>query len=132
MLLYLSRLAVAALALAAAGPSAVNTSLTEDGRVGKITDAQGSGAVRPAIAERWTPLADGMLLMPGDWLRTDLRGANALTVRLVAQARLTIGPGSLVELSAPSESAFTRGMRKSSRPRSRPWKSWAPIGKPSP
>ena len=39
--------------------------------------------------------------MPGDWLRTDLRGANAAAVRLVGQTQLTIGPGALVELISP-------------------------------
>ena len=80
-----------------------NDTLTKDGRIGKITDSQGICAIRPAMAERWTPLDEGSLVMPGDWLRTDLRGANAMTVRLVGQTQLTIGPGSLVELVSPKQ-----------------------------
>ena len=29
--------------------------LTEDGRIGKVTDVQGIVAIKPVLAERWTP-----------------------------------------------------------------------------
>ncbi|HKD38078.1 MAG TPA: hypothetical protein VKB78_14795, partial [Pirellulales bacterium] len=35
----------------------VAKSLTDDGRIGKIDDAQGVVIVRPALAQRWTPVA---------------------------------------------------------------------------
>jgi hypothetical protein len=41
-----------------------------------------------------------MLVKPGDWLRTDVRGANAATVLLTSQFKVTAGPGSLVELQS--------------------------------
>jgi Flp pilus assembly protein TadD len=87
----------------------VGDTLTEDGRVGIVSDAQGITAVKPAMAERWTPLDEGALVMPGDWLRTDLRGANAIAVRLVPSTRLTIGPGGLVEIVGPKQIRIDSG-----------------------
>ena len=56
----------------------VAKSLTEDGRIGKIVDAQGLIVLRPALASRWTPVGRETLLKMGDWIRTDIRGANAV------------------------------------------------------
>lgn len=81
----------------------VGDTLTEDGRIGKVIDSQGIAAVKPAAGERFTPLADGLLLMPGDWVRTDVRGANAVAMRLVRDVHVTIGPGALVELTGPTQ-----------------------------
>jgi hypothetical protein len=81
----------------------VGDTLTEDGRIGKVTDAQGIVMVKPVMAQRWTPVSDGLLLKPGDWLQTDLRGANAVAVRLVKQTGVTLGPGALVELVKPGQ-----------------------------
>ena len=74
--------------------------LTEDGRVGKVTDVQGIVSVRPVMARRWTPVAGPVILKPGDWLRTDRRGANAVALRLTGGARITLGPGTLMEIAA--------------------------------
>jgi tetratricopeptide (TPR) repeat protein len=79
----------------------VKDTLTEDGRVGKVADVQGVVSVRPILAQRWTPIGDGTLLRPGDWVRTDLRGANATLLRLSGRGTLTLGPGSLVEVVRP-------------------------------
>jgi hypothetical protein len=87
----------------------VGDTLTEDGRIGKAIDSQGTCAVKPVMAERWTPLGEGMLLMPGDWLRTDLRGANAIAARLVRDVQLVIGPGALVELVGPKQIRIASG-----------------------
>ena len=76
----------------------VADTLTEDGRIGKVTKAQGLVSVKPALARRWTPLCNGVILRPGDWVRTDIRGANATEIRLVPQTKVVLGPGSLVEL----------------------------------
>ncbi|MGD0897041.1 MAG: VIT domain-containing protein [Thermoguttaceae bacterium] len=81
----------------------VGDTLTEDGRVGKVTDAEGITAVRPAMGERWTPLVAGTLVMPGDWLRTDPRGANAVAARLVKDTHVTLGPGTLVEVAGAKQ-----------------------------
>lgn len=57
---------------------AILSSLSEDGRVGKVADVQGVVTVKPLNAERWTVADDNLVLMPGDYLRTDNRGANAV------------------------------------------------------
>jgi hypothetical protein len=76
----------------------VGDTLTEDGRIGKLTDWQGLVALQPVGQRRWTPVTGQTLLRPGDWLRTDVRGANAAELQLVKQTRVTVGPGSLIEL----------------------------------
>jgi Flp pilus assembly protein TadD len=81
----------------------VKDTLTEDGRVGKLADVQGVVSLKPVLHERWTPVAANTLLRPGDWVRTDVRGANAALLRLVKQTRLIIGPGSLVEVVGPTQ-----------------------------
>ncbi|NQT36787.1 MAG: hypothetical protein HQ581_04820, partial [Planctomycetes bacterium] len=88
----------------------VGDTLTEDGRIGKVVEAQGVVAVRPVNARRWTPLAESLLLMPGDWVRTDARGANALALRLVKQTGVILGPHSLVELAGPKRIRLLDGM----------------------
>ena len=75
----------------------VAKSLTEDGRIGKVADAQGIVVLRPPLAQRWTSIGRETLLKPGDWLRTELRGANAAKVRLSSEVELIVGPGSLIE-----------------------------------
>ena len=78
-------------------------------RIGKVVDAQGLCTLQPKLQERWTPVAEGVLLNPGDWLRTDPRGANALQVRLGAEAKLVLGPGGLVEVVDAGEIRLVRG-----------------------
>ncbi|MFN0053855.1 MAG: VIT domain-containing protein, partial [Planctomycetales bacterium] len=80
----------------------VKPSLTEDGRVGKVTDRQGIVTLRPAAQQRWTPVCEPLLLRTGDWLRTDSRGAHAAAVKLSSQSVLTIGPGTLIEILSPN------------------------------
>ncbi|MBC8113963.1 MAG: hypothetical protein H7062_06275, partial [Candidatus Saccharimonas sp.] len=87
----------------------VAKSLTEDGRIGKVSDAQGIAVIRPMLAKRWTPLGRDLLLKPGDWLRTELRGANALKVTLSSDVELTLGPGSLVECISPTQARLHSG-----------------------
>jgi predicted Zn-dependent protease len=81
----------------------------DDGRIGKIADSQGLVLLRPALAQRRTPVGPGMLLKPGDWLRTDLRGANALKVGLSSDVELTLGPGTLVECLTPTQARLHVG-----------------------
>ena len=87
----------------------VAKSLTEDGRIGKVTDSQGIAVLRPMLAKRWTPLCRDLLLKPGDWLRTELRGANAVKVTLSSEVTITLGPGSLVECISPSRARLHSG-----------------------
>ena len=81
----------------------VRPTLTEDGRVGKVADVQGLVSVKPVMHQRWTPVTTNLLLKPGDWVRTDLRGANAVALRLVPQTNVILGPGSLVEVAKPTQ-----------------------------
>ncbi|MCC6125288.1 MAG: tetratricopeptide repeat protein [Pirellulales bacterium] len=81
----------------------VGDALTEDGRIGKVTDVQGMVSIKPVMAERWTPVCGNILLKPGDWLQTDPRGANAVAARLAGKSQIAAGPGTLVELSTPRQ-----------------------------
>lgn len=77
-------------------------SLSEDGRIGKITDRQGMVLLRPKLNRRWSPICNQMRLKPGDQIRTDVRGANAVSARLTSGATITVGPGTLLELASPT------------------------------
>ena len=80
----------------------VGNTLTEDGRIGKVIEAQGIVSIKAKMGRRFRPVADNQqLLRPGDWIRTDMRGANAVKLRLVKETSVTLGPGTLVELISP-------------------------------
>ena len=66
--------------------------------IGRVTDAQGVVSLRALGGNRWSLAAPGASVLPGDWLRTDMRGANALRVRLSGGGEITLGPGTLVEV----------------------------------
>ncbi len=87
----------------------VSESLSEDGRIGVVSDLQGIVVLRPKLAQRWTPLCRETLLKPGDWLRTDLRGANAVRVQLTTANELILGPGTLVEFFSPTQARIHTG-----------------------
>ncbi len=87
----------------------VAATLTEDGRIGKVTNWQGNVALRPLTSTRWTPVCDQPILRLGDWLRTDFQGANAVTVQLAPQTTLILGPGSLVQLTKPDQITLHSG-----------------------
>ncbi len=89
--------------------AARSQTLSDDGRIGRVVDLQGIVAVRPAMAMRFTPVCEPVVLKPGDWLRTDPRGANAVALRLVGGAHLTLGPGTVVELSGVREVRLSAG-----------------------
>ena len=88
---------------------AVSNTLSEDGRVGKVVDVQGIVSVKPMNYGRWTPVRPNVLLMPGDWVRADVRGANAATLRLLPQAAVIVGPGGLVEVVKPTQVRLHEG-----------------------
>lgn len=88
---------------------AILNSLSEDGRVGKVADVQGVVTVKPLNAERWAPANGNLVLMPGDYVRTDNRGANAVAMRLLSKAVLTAGPGSLVEIPKSTQVRLHEG-----------------------
>jgi tetratricopeptide (TPR) repeat protein len=83
--------------------------LTEDGRIGKVTDVQGIVGIKPLLHQRWTPVRENLVLRPGDWVRTDARGANAAAVRLVKQTGVILGPRTLVELVGPKKIRLIEG-----------------------
>ncbi len=88
---------------------AVKNTLSEDGRVGKVVDVQGVVSVKPVGRQRWTPVRPNLLVMPGDWVRADVRGANAATLRLMPQAAVIVGPGGLVEVTRPTKIRLHEG-----------------------
>jgi hypothetical protein len=88
---------------------AVAKSLTEDGRIGKVSESQGIVVLRPMLAKRWTPVCRETLLRLGDWLRTELRGANAVKITLASEVELTLGPGSLIECISPTQARLHNG-----------------------
>jgi hypothetical protein len=77
--------------------------LTDDGRIGKVTDAQGVVSIKPVLHERWSPVQGRLVLKPGDWLRTDSRGANAVALKLGKATGVIVGPHSTVELVRATE-----------------------------
>lgn len=76
---------------------AAQTDLRGDGGVATILEAYGVVTLRPLDQRRWTPVCRETRLFPGDWLRAELRGAHAAVVRMNSGARVTLGPGALVE-----------------------------------
>jgi predicted Zn-dependent protease len=88
---------------------AVSPTLSEDGRVGKVADVQGVVGIKPVLHQRWTPVRPNLLLKPGDWVRADLRGANAALLRLLPQASVIVGPGGLVEVVKPTQVRLHEG-----------------------
>ncbi|TWU12210.1 Vault protein inter-alpha-trypsin [Symmachiella macrocystis] len=87
----------------------VGAQLTEDGRIGKVSDVQGLVTIKPVMNRRWTPVGGPMLIKPGDWLRTDIRGPNAAEVKLEGGGTITLGPGSLIELIKPGDVRLLQG-----------------------
>ena len=87
----------------------VGNSLSKDGRIGQITQTQGLVQIRPRAYKRWTPVSGPVVLKPGDWVRTDAYGANAVTIKLTSGYRLIPGPGSMIEVKDPHSVVLHRG-----------------------
>ena len=87
----------------------VGKSLSKDGRIGQITHTQGLVQIRPQTYSRWTPVSGPVILKPGDWIRTDARGANAVTIQLTSGYRVIPGPGSLIEVANPHSVVLHNG-----------------------
>lgn len=90
----------------------VSRTLSADGRIGKVAESKGIVTLRPLNSSRWTPVCRQMLVKPGDWLRTDVRGANAAAVTTTARFGLIVGPATLIELASPSQVRLHRGELK--------------------
>ncbi|MCC7139499.1 MAG: tetratricopeptide repeat protein [Planctomycetes bacterium] len=107
---WLGVLALASVAALVPAPrSSFAGSLKPDGRTGTVTSLQGVAYVRPVGRERWTPLDARGLLLPGDVVRTEARGAHALDLRLAAGARVVVGPGALLETKEVGVLRLLRG-----------------------
>jgi Flp pilus assembly protein TadD len=87
----------------------VADTLTEDGRIGKVADVQGIVTIKPVLHDRWTPVRANLVLRPGDWVRTDARGANATALHLVKKTGVILGPKTLVELIGPKQIRLIEG-----------------------
>ncbi len=103
----------------------VAKSLSDDGRIGKIADLQGVVVLRPVLAQRWTPIARETTIKTGDWLRTDIWGANAVKVRLTSDVEVTLGPGTLIEFISPHQARLHSGetqvnIPEKTKPKSKP------------
>jgi hypothetical protein len=81
----------------------VEEKLIDDGRIGKVTDAQGIVSIKPVLHERWSPVQSRLVLKPGDLLQTDARGANAVALKLLKSGQVIVGPHSTVELVQANE-----------------------------
>ena len=81
----------------------------EDSRVGTVVDRQGTALVRAVGRDRWTPIGPRSILMPGDQVRTPVRGANAVEMRLVGKRSLVMGPGTLIEIADGETVKLYRG-----------------------
>lgn len=88
----------------------IASSLTEDGRIGSVSHSQGIVVLRPKLSKRWSPIGPQTILKTGDWLRTELRGANAAKVVLTSDVELVVGPGALLELISPTKARLHSGM----------------------
>ena len=100
---------LAALVLATATGSAQPASLKQTGDVGRVTEVQGVASVRAQGGQRWSLATPGFPLKPGDWMRTDGRGANVMRLRLAGGGDLTLGPGTVVEVRDGASFGLTSG-----------------------
>ncbi|MHC5064780.1 MAG: VIT domain-containing protein, partial [Planctomycetota bacterium] len=96
------------LALASSQPQDP-VSLKADGRVGRVVDQQGMTTMRPVARQRWTPIARGRILMPGDQVRSNPRGANAAEIELAGGCKVILGPGAVLEIEAGDKLHLIRG-----------------------
>lgn len=77
--------------------------------VGKAVDAEGIVSVKPVNADRWSSVESGTVFLPGDWVRTDPRGGNAVRIKFAGGGELTLGPGALAELPSAGNVTLIRG-----------------------
>ncbi len=77
--------------------------------VGRAVDVQGLVQVRSVNELRWRPLENRQLLEPGDWVRCDNRGPNAVRIALAGGGNIILGPGSVVECAESATFSVTGG-----------------------
>ncbi|HEY5311135.1 MAG TPA: VIT and VWA domain-containing protein, partial [Pirellulales bacterium] len=111
-------------------PAEGRPSLAADARLGRVVDMQGIVMLKPLDGERWTPVERGSLVMPGDWLRAELRGAHAATVELISGDRVVLGPGALAEFQSANRVRLTSGEASVAATAEKPLELVGPDGKP--
>lgn len=79
-------------------PPPPQAATAQDGRAAKVLDLQGRAYARSLGAGRWRLLRAHARLLPGDYVRTEPRGANAIELELTAGHKLLLGPGCIAEL----------------------------------
>lgn len=87
----------------------IGNSLSTDGRIGTVREVQGTILMRPRTSQRWTLVTDPAMLKSGDWIRAEIRGANAASVIMTSGFRLILGPGSLLELTSARTATLHHG-----------------------
>ena len=102
--------------------------LRDDGRAGTVTDRQGTALVRPVGKQRWTPLDNGSVLELGDQVRTSVRGANAVELRLPGGGGLVLGPGGWSSCRSEAWCDSTAATSRSRAPTARRCGRWGPEG----
>ena len=79
-------------------PSVSGENLAGPSRAGKVADLQGMVSVRSEGHRRWTAAVEKLAILPGDQVRTGVRGANAVLVELSGGGTVTLGPGSRAQV----------------------------------
>jgi len=110
-------LLIAGLAVASGHRDPVASRQADD-RMATVTDLQGTALVRPVGRARWSRLHARSVILPGDLVRTPVRGAHAVELAWPAGGTVVLGPGTLVEFPpapavdpAGQESNAGRGLR---------------------
>jgi len=79
-------------------PAAEGENLAGAVRSGRVADLQGMVSIRSAGHRRWTTATKKLAILPGDQVRTGVRGANAVMLELSGGGKVTLGPGSRAEV----------------------------------
>ncbi len=110
----------------------VGDTLTEDGRIGKVTDTQGLVTVRPVMHDRWTPVAEHMPLRPGDWLQTIRAGRTRFRSASRRRRNWSSARAAPSSWSRRGSFAFPRARSKSCRRPNRRSNLLVPMARRSP
>lgn len=77
--------------------------------VGRAVDIQGLVSVRGVNESRWRPLGNRELIAPGDWIRCDNRGPNAVRIALPGGGDVILGPGTVAECAKSTRLSLISG-----------------------
>ncbi len=101
-----------------------------DFSIAKVLDREGMAQFKPAGASRWSLASIHTKLNKGNWIKTGLRGANALKIQLKSGVEFILGPGSLVEVQGPLSISVFNGEVGISIPKDQEFKVTQPNGNP--